>query len=164
MMTLTGLPAHSEAQTNSQLQEAQGAAAKSWWHKDPIEGVWDAKVVITDCSSGNPLGLPFDAMGIFGGDGSFHDTNANNPTLFVRSDAFGYWKHIRGNKYWFAFKIRNFDVAGTYLGYQVVRHDVVLAKNGKSYRSKGGAEFFNPDGTPRPPVAGCSESRATRFK
>jgi hypothetical protein len=39
-----------------------------------------------------------------------------------------------------------------------------LAKNGNSYRSKGTSEFFNPDGSVRPPVLGCSESTATRFR
>lgn len=156
-MALTGLPAHADGQAN-------GAAAKSGGQKARIGGVWDAKVWVTDCSSGNPVLPPFDALGVFEADGSFHDTNSNNPTLMVRSDAFGYWKHVRGNKFRFAFKLFNFDVAGNYLGYQVVRHDLVLAKDGKSYTSKGGAEFYNPDGTPRVPVTVCSETTATRFK
>lgn len=152
-MALAALPAHADTQGKSANSPSQR-----------ISGVWDAKVVITDCSSGNPIGLPFDALGVFERDGTFHDTNANNPTLMMRSDTFGYWKHVKGNKYRFAFKLFNFDVAGTYLGYQIVRHDVVLAGNGKSYRSEGGAEFHNPDGTPRPPVRGCSKSTATRFR
>jgi hypothetical protein len=163
-MVLAGLSAHGEAQANAQVQHAQGNPAKFSWQKDPIEGVWNARVYITDCSSGNPIAPAFDSMGMFGSGGTFHDTNTNNPTLRVRSDTFGYWKHVRGNKYRFAFKLFHFDVAGTYIGYDVVRHDVVLAGNGKSYTSEGGAEFFNPDGTPRPPVRGCSESTATRFK
>jgi len=164
VVTLGVLPANSAVQESSQLQHVKGGSEKSWWFKDPIEGVWNARVVITNCDSGDPIGLPFDAMGIFGAHGAFHDTNSNNPTLMVRSDAFGYWKHVRGNKYRFAFKVFNFDVAGMYLGYQIVRHDVVLAKNGKSYKSEGTSEFFNPDGSVRPPVLGCSESTATRFR
>jgi hypothetical protein len=152
-MALAAPPAHADMQGKPEKSPSQR-----------IAGVWDAKVVITDCSSGNPIGLPFDALGVFERDGTFHDTNANNPTMMVRSDALGYWKHVRGNKYRFAFKIFNFDVSGAYLGYQIVRHDLVLARNGKSYTSEGGAEFYNPDGTPRPPVRGCSETTATRFK
>ncbi|HEX6260738.1 MAG TPA: hypothetical protein VFZ51_08785 [Woeseiaceae bacterium] len=163
-MALAVPPAIGETQESGQLQQVGGGSEKSWWFKDPLEGIWNARVVITNCDSGDPTGLAFDAMGIFGGDGSFHDTNSNNPTLMVRSDAFGYWKHVRGNKYRFAFKVFNFDVAGMYLGYQVVRHDLVLARNGKSYKSKGTSEFFNPDGTERPPVRVCSETTATRFK
>jgi hypothetical protein len=103
-------------------------------------------------------------MAMFNANGTFHDTNSNSPTLQVRSDAFGYWKHVRGEKYRFAFKAFHFDLAGMYIGYNIVRHDVVLAGNGKSYTSKGTVEFFAPDGTTRPPVLGCSEATATRFE
>ncbi len=164
IVTLTGMPAHSEVQESGQLRQATGSSEKFWRFKDSLVGVWDAKVVITDCSSGNPLGLRFDSLGIFSGDGTFHDTNANNPVVTVRSGAFGHWNHVRGNKYRFAFKTFNFDMAGTYIGYQIVRHELVLARNGKSYESKGTSEFFNPDGSPRPPVKGCSETTATPFK
>lgn len=75
----------------------------------------------------------------------------------------GSWRY-RTPGYKFGFKVFNFDVAGMYLGYQIVRHDLVLARSGKSYKSKGTSEFFNPDGTTRPPVLGCSETTATRFK
>jgi hypothetical protein len=162
---LTVPPANGAEQESVQLQHSEAGWDKSWWSRDPIEGVWNVRVVITDCASGNPLGLPpFDAMAMFGANGTFHDTNSNSPTLQVRSDAFGYWKHVRGNKYRFAFKAFHFDLAGMYIGYNIVRHDVVLAGNRKSYTSEGTVEFFNPDGTTRPPVRGCSEATATRFK
>jgi len=151
--------------TEDGVHYAKASWDKSWWSSDPIEGVWNVRVVITDCASGNPLGPPpFDAMAMFGANGTFHDTNSNSPMLQVRSDAFGYWKHVRGNKYRFAFKAFHFDLAGMYVGYNIVRHNVVLAGNGKRYTSKGTVEFFNPDGTARPPVLGCSEATATRFK
>jgi hypothetical protein len=170
-LALAGVPAQGE--TNAMvpgsgqdrgMQHLQGISGKAATQKNRLAGVWDAKVVITDCSSGNPTGDPFDALGVFERDGSFHDTNANNPTLMMRSDAFGYWEHIRGNKYRFAFKLFNFDVSGAYLGYQIIRHDLIMARDGKNYRSEGGAEFFNPDGTPRVPVRVCSETTGTRFR
>lgn len=162
---LAALPANGAALENVQMQHGGAGWEKSGSIKRPIEGVWNASVVITDCASGNPIGLPpFDAMAIFGANGTFHDTNSNSPVLQVRSDAFGYWKHISGNNYRFAFKAFHFDLAGMYIGYNIVRHDVLLAGNGKSYTSKGTAEFFNPDGTARPPGLGCSEATATRFR
>lgn len=162
--TLAPLPAQGAAQGSSELQQAKAGWETARQFRDRIQGVWNVSVVRTDCGSGNVVAPLFDAMAVFGADGIFHDTNANNPTLMVRSDAFGHWKHVRGNKYRFAFRVFNFDVAGMYLGYQVVRHDVVLAKNGKTYTSSGTAEFFNPDGTQRQPVLICSGSTATRFK
>ncbi|MEX2126021.1 MAG: hypothetical protein WD795_19175 [Woeseia sp.] len=164
-VTLAIPPANGAAEESVQLRHSKAGWDKSWRFTDPIEGVWNVSVVITDCASGVALPLPpFDAMAMFGGDGTFHDTNSNSPTLMVRSDAFGHWKHVRGNKYRFAFKAFHFDLAGMYLGYNIVSHDVVLARNGKSYSSKGTVEFFNPDGTQRPPVLGCSESTATLFE
>jgi len=159
VLTLAGTSTPGEAQESGQLQPANASASSQ-----RIQGVWNVKVSLTDCASGNAFGAPFDAMAVFDGDGAFHDTNANNPTVMVRSDAFGYWKHVRGNRYRFAFRVFNFDMAGMYLGYQVVRHKVFLAADGRTYRSEGTADFFNPDGTPRPPVRGCSASTATRFK
>ncbi|MGH8167572.1 MAG: hypothetical protein ACREQ1_10055, partial [Woeseiaceae bacterium] len=57
---LAGLPAHGEAQAsvqgNGQVQQVQGNSAKSSWQEHRIEGVWDARVYITDCSSGNTIG------------------------------------------------------------------------------------------------------------
>lgn len=158
-------PANGAGQEGAHLQQAGAGWDKLWWSKDPIEGVWNVQVVITDCASGNPIGPPpFDAMAMFNANGTFQDTNSNSPVLQVRSDAFGYWKRVRGNKYKFAFKAFHFDLAGMYVGYNIVRHDVVLSGNGKSYTSGGTAEFFNPDGTTRPPVKGCSRATATRFK
>lgn len=165
-VTLAAQPASGAVHDSSQLQVAKGVSAKPWWLKDPIEGVWNARVVFTDCASGDPLRTPppFDAMAVFGGDGSFHDTNSMNPVMQPRSDAFGYWKHVKGRKYKFAFRAFHFDAGGTYVGYNIIRHDVTLAKNGKSYKSEGTAEFLDPDGLPRGPGRGCSKSTAKRFK
>ena len=80
----------------------------------------------------------------------------------LRSDHFGTWRHIRGHKYKFAFKFFRFDAAGTPLGSQIVRHTVVLAGNGKSYKSEGTAEFYDTDGNLV--MEGCSDATATRFK
>jgi hypothetical protein len=164
-VTLVIRPANGAGQESVPLHQDHAVWDKSWRSGDPIEGVWNVSVVITDCASGNPLGPPpFDAMAMFNANGTFQDTNSNSPTLQVRSDAFGYWEHTRGKKYRFAFKAFHFDLAGMYIGYNIVRHTVVLAKNGKSYTSRGTVEFFSPDGTTRPPVLGCSEATATPFK
>ena len=158
-------PANGEGQEDVLQQQASADRDKLWWGKDPIEGVWNVRVVITDCASGLPLGPPpFDAMAMFNANGTFQDTNSNSPALQVRSEALGYWKYVRGNKYRFAFKAFHFDLSGMYVGYNIVRHDVVLSDNGRRYVSTGTVEFFNPDGSTRPPVMGCSESTATRFK
>ncbi len=139
------------------------ALVERWWSSDRIEGVWLVRVTLTNCVTGEPLPFPgamFDAMGMFASGGTFHDTNANNP--IERSSAFGFWDRTGRHKYRFAFRLFNFDTTGLNIGSQIVRHDVVLSRDGKSYTSKGTAEFYDVSGILF--RTGCSRSTATRFK
>jgi hypothetical protein len=127
--------------------------------KDPIEGVWNAKVNITVCNAGVVLNT-FDAIGLFASNGTFHDTNATNPAL--RSAAFGTWSAIGPRTYEFALRFFRFDPMGANVGSSVVRHRVVLDEDGDSYRSEGTAEFYDADGVLL--MTGCSDSEAVRFR
>jgi len=128
-----------------------------------IHGVWNAHVNITNCLPGNVPGpvvfASFDAVNVFAADGTFLDTNSTNPA--TQSAHFGYWRHVRGNKYEFAQKFFLFDAAGVATSYRVVRHQVVLDKTGMSFTSGGYAETFNLDGVLL--ATGCSTSSALRF-
>jgi hypothetical protein len=96
----------------------------------------------------------FDALNAFVADGTFLDTNTSNPA--TQSAHFGYWRHLRGNKYEFAQKFFLFDAAGVATSYRIVRHQIVLDKTGESFTSGGYAETFNL-------ATGCSTSSAVRF-
>lgn len=126
--------------------------------KDPIEGVWNAKVNITVCGAGIVLNS-FDAMGLFASNGTFHDTNATTPAL--RSDAFGTWSATGPGTYEFAFRFFRFDPMGANVGSSVVRHQVVLDPDGDGYHSEGSAEFYDVNGVLF--MTGCSDSEAARF-
>ena len=139
-----------------------------WREVDRIEGTWNVTVTITLCdSSGLPTDTPvpgispIDAMALFAANGTFHDTNATNPAL--RSPGFGTWRRTGHRTYEFAFKFFRFNPAIGVIGPQIVRHTVVLARDGKSYTSRGTAEFFDAANNPAP-VTGCSTSTATRFR
>lgn len=137
-----------------------------WSPGDPIEGVWTARVTITNCADGTPLPVSFDALGMFGRGGTFNNTDAQNPIMpTMRSSAFGTWKRLHGRTYSFAFKLFRFDVAGTLIGSQVVRHTLTLARDGKSYTSAGTSQAYDAAGNPvAGPPTGCSISKATRFE
>ncbi|HEX5161209.1 MAG TPA: hypothetical protein VFV88_05775 [Steroidobacteraceae bacterium] len=141
-----------------------------WREVDRIEGTWNVKVNITLCNaSGQPTDTPvpnvpvFDALAMFAANGTFHDTNASNPA--ARSPGFGEWHRTGARTYRFAFKLFRFDPLNLMaIGPQVVRHDVVLARDGQSYTSRGTAEWFDASGNPAPPFKTCSISTATRFR
>ena len=144
--------------------------AARWGFPDPIEGLWNVKVWLMPCGM-EPTGNPFLAMAMFGRGGTFHDENNSNPfnpmaPVTPRSEAFGQWEHVKGRTYRFAFQFYRFDTAGTFLGSQIVRHTVHLARDGQSYTSEGAPEFFTPTGEPIQPPGPklCSASTATRFK
>ena len=122
-----------------------------WRPVDQIEGVWNAKVDITDC--GGFVVFSFDAMALFGANGTFHDTNAL-PSA-IRSDAFGHWKRTGKSTYSFAF---DFTTGGV----TVVRHSLKLAANGATYESEGTGEFYDPNGILV--NTACSKSTASRFE
>ena len=130
-----------------------------------IAGLWLVTVTLTNCATGEPLPFPgatFDAMALFGADGTLHDTNENSP--LTRSASFGTWDHLEGRHYKFAFRFFRFDSAGTLtIGSQVVRHRLVLSPNGNTYASKGSAEFYDVSGIRMLPD-GCSISTAERFE
>src|SRR5689334_8128605 len=142
------------------------ASDDDWWSADPIEGLWDARVTITNCADGTPLPVSFDALGLFGRGGSFNNTDNQNPvTPTMRSAIFGTWKRLYGRTYRFAFKMFRFDPVGNRIGTQIVRHTLTLAKDGKSYVSAGTSQAFDLAGVPvAGPPTGCSISKATRFE
>lgn len=152
VMGLVIIPAWGDAQP-------AGVRATAAPGPDRIEGVWNARVNITVCETGAII-TSFDAMAAFGRGGLFHDTNSMNPVLL--SASFGEWHRIGKNRYEFAFRSFSFDPAGIHLGSRVVRHEVVLAKNGRTYTSQGTAEFYDIDGNLF--MTGCSDATASRFE
>ena len=141
----------------------QSAIAGDGYSGSRIKGVWNVRVNITNCGPDNIPGpvifTSFEAMNVFAADGTFLDTNSQNPT--AQSAHFGYWRHVRGNKYEFAEKFFLFDAAGQSTGWRIVRHEIVLSRDGDSFTSGGTAETFNTDGLLV--ATGCSTSTALRF-
>jgi hypothetical protein len=143
---------------------ANDAIGERWTTLDRIEGVWLAKVTLTNCATGDALPFPganFDAMAVFAAHGTLHNTDQNNPTL--RSETFGYWERTGRHTYRFAFRFFRFDTTGLLTGSQIVRHNLVLSRDGHSYSSSGNAEFYDVSGNRMLPD-GCSRATATRFK
>jgi hypothetical protein len=162
------------AATSDEAFDIAGKLSHGWGFPDPIEGVWNVKVYLMPCGSPQPPNPAFEAMAMFVRGGAFHDANSSNPVApanqTLRSEAFGHWEHVKGRTYQFAFRFFRFDLAGTFIGTQIVRHTVTLARDGESYVSEGAPEFYDVAGerTPPPGPPGapppCSTSTATRFE
>ena len=171
--TVIGVPLTAAAATPDDAHHVSSQLASRWGFPDPIEGLWNVKVYLMPCGAPQPAQPSFLAMAMFGRGGTFHDENNANPVnppppLSLRSEAFGQWEHVRGRTYKFAFQAYRFDAAGNFIGSQIVRHTVELARDGMSYTSEGAPEFFDAAGQPiqlPPPPAPrqCSTSTATRF-
>ena len=133
------------------------------WYGARIQGVWNARVNITNCGPGNVPGsvvlFSFNATNVFAADGTFLDANSQNPA--TQSTHLGYWRHVRGHRFEFAQKFYLFDAAGQSTGWRIVRHEVTLAPGGDSFASQGTAENFNNDGILV--GTGCSTSTGIRF-
>lgn len=144
-------------------QTSSAGARESAGYATRIEGVWNARVNITNCLPGNDPGnvifASFDAMNIFARDGVFHDTNSASPG--GQSEHFGYWRHLRRRHYEFAMRFFLFDAAGVSTGWRIVRHTVVLSPSGQSFTSRGTAETFDNNGLLL--STGCSTSTGLRF-
>jgi hypothetical protein len=145
---------------------AGGSDFDDWSPADPIEGLWNARVTITNCADGTALPVSFDALGMFVRGGAFNNTDAQNPVMpTMRSSIFGQWKRLHGRTYQFVFKLFRFDVAGTPIGTQVVRQRLKLAPDGRTYTSSGTSQAYDLTGNPvAGPPTGCSISKATRFE
>jgi hypothetical protein len=156
---------------------ADDFARDFWWLDDPIEGSWNVTVTITpppatpggSCADG-PVLTTFKAMALYGRGGTFHDINETAKSgPFPRTTGFGTWERVKWRHYRFAAKFFVLDFNGLPAGWTIVRHDVVLGRDGQAYASKGTAENFDANGAPligvpgRPPV-GCSSSTAARFE
>jgi hypothetical protein len=139
----------------SKFEPTATVAAKS---SSPIVGTWNVRVRITVCATGATI-TSFDAMALFGAQGTFHDANSTNPAL--RSTPFGYWQQTSEDQYYFAFRLFRFDPAGNNIGSQIVRHNLVLSPAGNTYTSGGTTEFYDTAGNLT--MTGCSASTATRF-
>lgn len=146
------------------LAFADDLIGERWTTQERIEGVWLAKVTLTNCATGEALPFPgakFDAMAVFASNGTLHNTDQQNPA--TKSETFGTWERTGRHTYRFAMRVFRFDATGLFTGSQIVRHNIVLSRDGLSYTSSGNAEFYDVSGNRMLPD-GCSKATATRFK
>ena len=109
---------------------------------DKIEGVWEAVVTATNCSTGAVVGT-FIGSQVYHRGGTLNDTNAA-PTV-TRGPGFGTWVK-NGATYTTKFRFYQYDAAGVLLGTRRVSRIVTLAADGNSQTATTTNELFSPAG------------------
>jgi hypothetical protein len=124
-----------------------------------LEGTWNARVSIRNCSTGSEI-RSFDSIGTFMTGGTFLDSTSGTAQA-LKTPGQGIWTHVGGNTYRFKFKSFTFDPAGNFTGWTVIHHEATLNNTADAYTSAGTAQVYAPNGTLV--FTGCSTTTATRF-
>jgi len=125
-----------------------------------LEGMWDVQVTIRNCQTGAALRTTA-SIGTFMSGGTSLDSSSGIPQA-LKTPGQGVWGHVGGNTYRLKFKWFNFDPAGNYTGYTIIKHEANLNPTADAYDSAGTAEVYSPNGTLV--FTGCSTTTATRFE
>jgi len=123
---------------------------------DPIEGVWEGAVSVTNCSTGAVL-ASFVGSNQFHRGGSMSDTNSS-PTV-TRGPGFGTWTRS-GSTYTVNFRFFAYDAAGVLVGTRRVTRIVTLAEDGMTATGTNTNELFNTAGASM--GTQCGTDTATR--
>ena len=125
---------------------------------DPIEGVWESQITITDCTSGTVL-ASFRGLGSFIRGGANIQTNNLPPG--AGSPALGRWERIGQGHYSAAFRFYAF-ANGVFSGTQRVSRDIQLEPGADTFTSVLSTEFYDPNGNLV--ATGCGSEAATRVE
>jgi hypothetical protein len=157
-----------------------GAQSGDPFSQPSLVGAWTVQVTLRDCTTGTPLGPPFNSLVTFHGDGTLSETAGS--LAFApgqRSPGHGKWTPKRGHSYrqdMIAMVLFDsepnlpgtptFDPAqpvspGFFAGWQTVTHTVrftgvdQIASAGNNYFYKTNADLYR---------SGCSTATGQRFK
>ncbi len=125
-----------------------------------LEGSWNVRVTVRDCQSGDEI-QSFDSLTTFMSGGTLIDSTTRFPQS-LKTPGHGYWNHTTDRSYAFGFKNFNFDAAGNYTGYVIVRQEATMNSKATAYESEGTLGLYAPNGTLI--ISGCSTTTATRFE
>ena len=123
-----------EKQIHEDLNEISGSSKK----EDRILGVWDSRVTIRNCQTGNPI-ANFRAMETFLSGGGLIDTNAAPPS--TRGPGFGKWQFTGGSQYTATFRFFLYNADGSFAGVRRVSRTIDV--DGNTLTSTVSIEVFD---------------------
>lgn len=111
---------------------------------DPIEGLWQSSVTLSNCTSGAPLG-GFRGLTIFNQGGTANaDNNQPAPT---KGPAMGTWKKNADGTYVVELRFWRYLADGTPAGQQRLTRTVTLAADGRSLTGTITTQALDPSDT-----------------
>jgi hypothetical protein len=126
-----------------------------------LQGAWMSQVSIRDCTSGNVIAGPFSGLITFHEDGTISEMGPALPNS-TRSPGHGSWYALGHSTFSERLVFLRFDLAGVFLGTQVITAKPVVAKDSMSYSAQGGS-FEVKDRLGVTIATGCSSATGIRF-
>ena len=122
-------------------------------------GTWEVQVTIRNCQTGAAI-RSFPSVITFMEGGTYLESTAGIPQA-LKTPGHGVWSHIEGNLYQLKFKSFNFDAAGNFTGWTIIKHEPQLDRSADETASTGTFEVYAPNGVLV--ASGCSTTTGTRF-
>ncbi len=159
-LTQTWVSAQEDAQEREGVELPDESHGERSVRARRIEGVWDARVTIRRCDTGDPI-INLRAMNMFIRGGTLTETGAGaSPTL--RGPGLGTWQHLGGRHYISVFRFFRFNPDGSFAGTQKVTRTIDLSRDANEFTATASFEVFDAnDGFIR---AGCATETATRLE
>jgi hypothetical protein len=139
---------------SSQGAGDEGAEAQ----KRVIEGVWQGKETIVDCSTQAPI-VSFPTMEIYLGGGGLLVTTSSPAA--IRATGMGAWRHARESNFTSAYQFFTYDPAGNPAGVITITANIQFAADAKSFKASSTAVVTDFAGNILEQV--CGKREAARF-
>ena len=123
-----------------------------------IVGVWNVEVVVARCDNGDPIST-FSALHQYDIGGTGQVVPSGSPTAL--SAHMMVWNYVKKDNYQMALKFFRYNEEGAYIGWNVIRTEVSINREGTEYVGSGVAEIYGADGTFL--GASCPSFVGTRF-
>jgi hypothetical protein len=122
-----------------------------------IEGVWDVKVTILECDTGNAI-RNVRAMNMFIHGGTLTETATN----LLRGSSLGTWHQVGAQNYTAVFRFFRFNPDGSFAGTTKVTRNIELSRDANEFTATSSVETF--DANDNLIATGCARETASRLE
>ena len=133
------------------------AFAQSARKQQGIEGVWDVRITLVQCDTGQAISTGR-ALNMFIDNGTLTVTDTN----FLHGAALGTWRRLHGRSYTAVHRYFVFKADGSLAGMNAVTRDIELSRNADEFTATVTSETFNP--ADQLISTGCATATATRLE